>query len=444
MGRLRFHWQFLIVSMLTTTLLVMGGFKVSSAKIGSAQPVLADTVTKTGLIKGTLTKALEGPSGHVYPVGTEVAKVVFGTAESDPSTPYYLSLTSDAEGNINALGEIPARYVQSSNDLQDVTDQKSTTLLDSLVNDFKNDPDGTTDGTNSPGLDIGNGDESSFTVYTGDLTKCDTSKLKALLAQAKSALAVPSSYTAGLDALQAAVVDAEAVLNDKQMSQDGIDLVSDELDDALNGGGLTVNLDQLNKWLKRAKSYLSAKSKYKSITKLQKAYQEVNDEGLSQYDSLTDIQDAIKRLSASITQLKLYRVNVKQLRAVITRANKLKRLHGSKYHIHNFRVDLGNAKKIAYGNSASQQKVNKVYDVLVRDMKYVSGKKAKAPQRRTCKAPARKVTHKRRQTAHKKVVKKVANSRRSSRKVVKKAKKSKESKKATPKAKKHVAVKRHK
>ncbi|MDN6028296.1 MAG: hypothetical protein L0I02_00565 [Lactobacillus sp.] len=312
-----------MVGMLTTALLVVSGFKISEATTRSVQPVLADTVTKAALIKGTLTKALEGPSGHVYPVGTEVAKVVFGTVESDPSTPYYLSLTSDAEGNINALGEIPARYVQSSNNLQDVTDQKSTTLLNQLVNDFMHSPDGTTDGTNSPGLDIGNGDESSFTVYTGDLTKRDTSRLNALLNQAHHALAMPSSYTAGLDALQAAVYDADAVLNDKQMSQDGIDLVSDEVDQALNGGD------------------------------------------------------------------------------------------------------------------------------LVRDMKYVSGKKAKSPKRRTRKAPARKVTHKRRKPApkkkHKKVVKKVAKrrarSKRSSRKVVKKAKKSK---KVTHKAKKHIKVKRHK
>lgn len=307
-----------MVGMLTTALLVVSGFKISEATTRSVQPVLADTVTKAALIKGTLTKALEGPSGHVYPVGTEVAKVVFGTVESDPSTPYYLSLTSDAEGNINALGEIPARYVQSSNNLQDVTDQKSTTLLNRLVNDFMHSPDGTTDGTNSPGLDIGNGDESSFTVYTGDLTKRDTSRLNAWDHQAHRALATPSSYTAGLDALQAAVYDADAVLNDKQMSQDGIDLVSDEVNQALNGGDLDV-----------------------------------------------------------------------------------------------------------------------------------SGKKAKSPKRRTRKAPARKVTHKRRKPApkkkHKKVVKKVAKrrarSKRSSRKVVKKAKKSK---KVTHKAKKHIKVKRHK
>ncbi|MGO2722678.1 MAG: hypothetical protein ACTIAG_02835 [Lactobacillus sp.] len=307
-----------MVGMLTTALLVVSGFKISEATTRSVQPVLADTVTKAALIKGTLTKALEGPSGHVYPVGTEVAKVVFGTVESDPSTPYYLSLTSDAEGNINALGEIPARYVQSSNNLQDVTDQKSTTLLNRLVNDFMHSPDGTTDGTNSPGIDIGNGDESSFTVYTGDLTKRDTSRLNAWDHQAHRALATPSSYTAGLDALQAAVYDADAVLNDKQMSQDGIDLVSDEVNQALNGGDLDV-----------------------------------------------------------------------------------------------------------------------------------SGKKAKSPKRRTRKAPARKVTHKRRKPApkkkHKKVVKKVAKrrarSKRSSRKVVKKAKKSK---KVTHKAKKHIKVKRHK
>lgn len=201
---------------------------------------------------------------------------------------------------------------------QDVTDQKSTTLLNRLVNDFMHSPDGTTDGTNSPGLDIGNGDESSFTVYTGDLTKRDTSRLNALDHQAHRALATPSSYTAGLDALQAAVYDADAVLNDKQMSQDGIDLVSDEVNQALNGGDLDV-----------------------------------------------------------------------------------------------------------------------------------SGKKAKSPKRRTRKAPARKVTHKRRKPApkkkHKKVVKKVAKrrarSKRSSRKVVKKAKKSK---KVTHKAKKHIKVKRHK
>ncbi|MFT9273082.1 MAG: hypothetical protein ABF475_00745, partial [Liquorilactobacillus nagelii] len=244
--------------------------------------------SQVALQYGTLKVAMKGPTGHVYPAGTQVVRhSSTGDSNSNFEENFFLAMVSTGPSPIGGMqpvvaGEINTQYVTITNTVVETVPSDETVILNNITE-----------------ADYNNGGA----ITPATQAQVDKTALNAAISKAQGIISAGTSqYTdTSVNTMKTAMANAQSIAANNDATQAQVDSATSALNTAINGlAKPTVDKSNLQATISKAKSLLDNSSKYTAATiaALQTAYN--NAVSVNNNDSATQDQVTNANLNLNV------------------------------------------------------------------------------------------------------------------------------------------------